>query len=146
MYRNVLLTDKEIALLKRVVGDTLHEKIIPEARNLTVILNRLRQINPLKTNNQFFNYGKQGSNGQTIKTIRSEWASGPQNDKIMLKTEQYHLDKNKRINILITKFTSGEFYFSVVDNQNDSDVESGCSVEELKGLADFIYKTIGEKK
>jgi hypothetical protein len=53
-----LLTDKEIALLKRVVGDTLHEKIIPEARNLTVILNRLRQINPLKTNNQFFNYGK----------------------------------------------------------------------------------------
>jgi hypothetical protein len=64
----------------------------------------------------------------------------------MLKTEQYHLDKNKRINILITKFTSGEFYFSVVDNQNDSDVESGCSVEELKGLADFIYKTIGEKK
>jgi hypothetical protein len=58
MYRNVLLTDKEIALLKRVVGDTLHEKIIPEARNLTVILNRLRQIDPLKTNNQFFNYGK----------------------------------------------------------------------------------------
>ena len=57
MYRNVLLTDKEIALLKRVVGDTLHEKIVPEAKNLTIILNRLRDIKPLKTNNQFFNYG-----------------------------------------------------------------------------------------
>lgn len=58
MYRNVLLTDKEIALLKRVVGDYLHEKITPEARNLTVIFNRLREIKPLITNNQFFNYGK----------------------------------------------------------------------------------------
>lgn len=58
MYRNVLLTDKEIALLKRVVGDYLHEKITPEARNLTVIHSRLREIKPLVTNNQFFNYGK----------------------------------------------------------------------------------------
>lgn len=58
MYRNVLLTDKEIALLKRVVGDTLHEKILPEAKNLTIIFNRLREIKPLVSNNQFFNYGK----------------------------------------------------------------------------------------
>ena len=58
MYRNVLLTDKEIALLKRVVGDTLHEKIVPEAQNLTIIFNRLREIKPLISNNQFFNYGK----------------------------------------------------------------------------------------
>jgi hypothetical protein len=58
MYRNVLLTDKEIALLKRVIGDTLNEKIVPEARNLTVIHSRLRQIKPLVSNNQFFNYGK----------------------------------------------------------------------------------------
>jgi hypothetical protein len=57
MYKNVLLTDKEIALLSRVVRDTLHEKIVPEAQNLTIILNRLRQIKPSKTNNQFFNYG-----------------------------------------------------------------------------------------
>ena len=55
MYRNVLLTDKEISLLKRVVGDTLHEKILPEARNLTVILNRLREIKPTKTYNQTIN-------------------------------------------------------------------------------------------
>lgn len=58
MYKNVLLTDKEIALLKRIVGDVLHEKILPEAKNLTIILNRLRAIQPSKTNNQFFNYGK----------------------------------------------------------------------------------------
>jgi len=57
MYKNVLLTDKEIALLKRVVGDHLHEKISPEAKNLTIILNRLREIKPTITNNQFFNYG-----------------------------------------------------------------------------------------
>lgn len=58
MYRNVLLTDKEIALLKRVVGDYLHEKLTPERQNLTIIHNRLRQIKPLVSHNQFFNYGK----------------------------------------------------------------------------------------
>jgi hypothetical protein len=58
MYRNVLLTDKEIALLKRVIGDYLHEKITPEARNLTVIHSRLRTIKPLIQNNQTANYGK----------------------------------------------------------------------------------------
>ena len=52
MYRNVLLTDKEIALLKRVVGDYLHEKMTPERQNLTIILNRLRGIKPSKTYNQ----------------------------------------------------------------------------------------------
>jgi len=58
MYKNVLLTDKEIALIKRIIGDTLHEKIVPEAKNLTIILNRLRQIQPSIQHNQFFNYGK----------------------------------------------------------------------------------------
>lgn len=52
MYKNVLLTDKEIALLKRVVGDYLHEKLTPERNNLTVILNRLRGVKPTKTYNQ----------------------------------------------------------------------------------------------
>jgi hypothetical protein len=52
MYKNVLLTDKEIALLKRVVGDYLHEKLTSERNNLTVILNRLRGIKPSKTYNQ----------------------------------------------------------------------------------------------
>ena len=55
MYKNVLLTDKEIALLKRVVGDYLHEKLVPEAKNLTIILNRLRDIKPTKSYNQSVN-------------------------------------------------------------------------------------------
>ena len=58
MYKNVLLTDKEIAILKSVINQTLHEKLNVDRNNLTIILNRLRQIAPLKTNNQFFNYGK----------------------------------------------------------------------------------------
>jgi len=48
MYKKVLLTDKEIALLKRVVGDYLNEKIFPEARNLQHIYSRLRDIKPTK--------------------------------------------------------------------------------------------------
>jgi len=52
MYKNVLLTDKEISLLKRVVGDYLHEKLTPERNNLTIILNRLRGIKPTKSYNQ----------------------------------------------------------------------------------------------
>lgn len=55
MYKNVLLTDKEIALLKRVVGDYLHEKITPERNNLTIILNRLRGIKPSKSYVQSIN-------------------------------------------------------------------------------------------
>ena len=55
MYKNVLLTDKEIALLKRVVCDHLHEKIVPEANNLTIIYNRLRGIQPTKQYNQSIN-------------------------------------------------------------------------------------------
>ena len=55
MYKNVLLTYKEIALLKRVVGDYLHEKIVPEATNLTIIYNRLRDIQPTKKYNQSIN-------------------------------------------------------------------------------------------
>ena len=55
MYKNVLLTDKEISLLKRIVGDVLHEKILPEANNLTIILNRLRAIKPTVSYNQSIN-------------------------------------------------------------------------------------------
>jgi hypothetical protein len=55
MYRNVLLTDKEIALLKRVISDALHEKVDIPHNNLTIILNRLRDIVPLKKYNQTIN-------------------------------------------------------------------------------------------
>jgi hypothetical protein len=55
MYKNVLLTDKEIALLKRVVGDYLHEKLTPERNNLTIILNRLKGVKPTVSYNQTIN-------------------------------------------------------------------------------------------
>jgi hypothetical protein len=58
MYRNVLLTDKEIALLRSVISQTLNDKVSVDRNNLTIIHSRLRQIKPLVTNNQFFNYGK----------------------------------------------------------------------------------------
>lgn len=55
MYKPVLLTDKEIALLKRVIGDYLHEKLTPERQNLTIIQSRLMGIRPTKTYNQSIN-------------------------------------------------------------------------------------------
>lgn len=52
MYKNVLLTDKEICLLKTVINQTLHEKISIDRNNLTIILNRLRQIKTTVSYNQ----------------------------------------------------------------------------------------------
>lgn len=58
MYRNVLLTDKEIALLRSVISQTLNDKVSIDRNNLTIIHNRLRQIKPLNNYNQTVNYGK----------------------------------------------------------------------------------------
>lgn len=55
MYKNVLLTDKEIALLSRTVRDVLHEKIDIDHKNLKIILNRLRGIKPTIKYNQTIN-------------------------------------------------------------------------------------------
>jgi len=55
MYKNVLLTDKEIAILKTVLTQTLHEKLSVDRNNLTIILNRLRGIKASKTYNQSIN-------------------------------------------------------------------------------------------
>jgi|APGre2960657404_1045060.scaffolds.fasta_scaffold00411_23 hypothetical protein len=52
MYKNVLFTDKEIAILKSVINQTLHEKLSVDRNNLTIILNRLREIKPTHTYNQ----------------------------------------------------------------------------------------------
>ena len=73
MYKNVLLTDKEIALIKRVIGDHLHEKISPEAKNLTIIYNRLRGIVPTKKYNQSINWYKWETNGTEIKLSYIFW-------------------------------------------------------------------------
>lgn len=55
MYKSVLLTDKEICLLKSIIGEYLHTKLTPEAKNLTIILNRLREKFPHKAYNQSIN-------------------------------------------------------------------------------------------
>lgn len=52
MYKPVLLTDKEIAILKTVIGQTLHDKLNVDRTNLTIIYNRLRSIKPNQTYNQ----------------------------------------------------------------------------------------------
>ncbi len=52
------MTDKEIALLRSVISQTLHEKVSVDRNNLTIIHNRLRAIVPLKKYNQTVNYGK----------------------------------------------------------------------------------------
>ena len=77
MYKNVLLTDREIALLKRVVGDYLHEKLTPERQNLTIILNRLRGIKPTIQYNQSINQYKWERNGTEIKELGFFWAGIP---------------------------------------------------------------------
>ena len=62
------------------------------------------------------------------------------------KAVQYYLDKDKLIDIRVDHWDNGKMYVSVYNDRNDSCVAYTCSREELKGLADFIYKTIGEKK
>jgi len=52
MYKNVLLTDREIALLKTVISQTLNEKLSVDRNNLTIILNRLRGVKPTVSYNQ----------------------------------------------------------------------------------------------
>lgn len=49
MYKNVLLTDHEIHLLKSLIVEYLSTKKTPEDRNLTIILNRLREKSFTKT-------------------------------------------------------------------------------------------------
>jgi hypothetical protein len=50
------------------------------------------------------------------------------------------------MNIFI-KNTSKGIFFSIHNNQTMTTVFThDCSIEQLKGLADFIYDTIGEKK
>ena len=70
------------------------------------------------------------------------------------KAVQYYLDKDKLIDIRVDHvapptfviWDNGKMYVSVYNDRNDSCVAYTCSREELKGLADFIYDTIGEKK
>jgi hypothetical protein len=58
---------------------------------------------------------------------------------------QYYLDKNKLIDIRVDLWSHNRMHVSIYNDRNDSCVGYTCSREELKGLADFIYETIGEK-
>jgi hypothetical protein len=62
------------------------------------------------------------------------------------KAVQYYLDKNKLIDIRVDLWSDSNMFVSIYNDRNDSCVGYTCSREELKGLADFLYKTIGENK
>ena len=48
MYKKVLLTQPEIKILETIVRKSISSKTGYEERNLTIILNRLREQNPQK--------------------------------------------------------------------------------------------------
>jgi len=56
---------------------------------------------------------------------------------------EYYLDKDKTISIMVTKFQNGDIHFSIYNDRNDSSIAYICNRNELKGLADFLYETIG---
>ena len=62
------------------------------------------------------------------------------------KAVQYYLDTDKLIDIMVNNLSYNRMHVSIYNDRNDSCVAYTCSREELKGLADFLYKTIGEKK
>ena len=62
---------------------------------------------------------------------------------ISMDNPAYNIDKNISVEI----FMPNEYscYVSVYNDRNDSSVAFQTTRDNLKGLADFIYKTIGEK-
>ncbi len=63
---------------------------------------------------------------------------------ISMDNPTYTIDKD----ISVEMFMQGGYscYVSVYNDRNDSCVAFQTTRDNLKGLADFIYKTIGEKK
>lgn len=62
---------------------------------------------------------------------------------ISLNNLTYTIDKD----ISVEMFMQGSYscYISIYNDRNDSCVAFQTTRDNLKGLADFIYKTIGEK-
>ena len=60
-----------------------------------------------------------------------------------LNNPTYTIDKD--INVEIFMPNEYSCYVSVYNDRNDSSVAFQTTRDNLKGLADFIYKTIGEK-
>jgi hypothetical protein len=62
------------------------------------------------------------------------------------KPVQYYLDKDKLIDIRVDLWSYNKMHVSIYNDRNDTCVGYTCNREELKGLADFIYESMGEKK
>jgi hypothetical protein len=63
----------------------------------------------------------------------------------MISTDTPNYDIDKDISVQIY-YHGNSCYVSVYNDRNDSSVAFCVTKEKLKGLADFIYKTIEEKK
>jgi hypothetical protein len=61
------------------------------------------------------------------------------------KQSNYYLDKDKQIDIRVDHLSDNKKFISIYNDRNDSCVSYTCNREELRGLADFIYETIGEQ-
>ena len=61
-------------------------------------------------------------------------------------TIQYYIDQDKQLDVRVDDH-NGKLYVSIYNDRTDNhSIGFSCNREELKGLADFIYKTVGEKK
>jgi hypothetical protein len=59
-----------------------------------------------------------------------------------IKSGHHYFDKDQNMNFFI-KNTSKGIFFSIQSNQTQTSLFThDCTVEQLKGLADFIYNTI----
>lgn len=64
-----------------------------------------------------------------------------------IKPGHHYLDKKKTHYTIITHLKgSDEIYVSMVNEKDQNHIVYYCDKEDLRGLADFIYETIGEKK
>jgi hypothetical protein len=62
---------------------------------------------------------------------------------ISVDNPSYNIDKDISIETFMQN--GGSCYVSIYNDRNDSCVAFQTSRDKLKGLADFLYKTIGEK-
>lgn len=66
-------------------------------------------------------------------------------DDYMMSINTPHYDIDKDISIEVLMQNSSSCYASVYNDRNDSCVSFQTTRDNLKGLADFIYETIGGK-
>ena len=63
------------------------------------------------------------------------------------KAVQYYIDKLKQLDVRIDFCENNVVYVSIYnDRTGNHSMGFSCNKEELKGLADFFYNIIGEKK